>query len=138
MKWKDFLKKTKGAVIVDPKHVPWRTRYLHVIMSNRQNPIDEYLREVYTYESYIHHHYWQSTRDLYHLSVEKQTAKEPYKSCRFCKKRTKSNVNSKLGLDILRQQTRRVFKENIINFFNEKTILLGSRINWYLHFMNYP
>ena len=50
-------RKRSGTVKINCEHIAWRNEYIRTILSNRSLPRNQRLREVYTDESYVHHHH---------------------------------------------------------------------------------
>ncbi len=62
-----FLRGSSTATVrVNPRHPAARNEYLRKLMENRQSSRETSLMEVYTDESYPHHHYRLDTLSLYH------------------------------------------------------------------------
>lgn len=77
--------KKTGVVRVNPLHVARRNRYLQIILSNRSLPVHQRLTEVYTDESYLHHHHRMDVHSLYHPDDgDCVDAKPPTKGKRVC------------------------------------------------------
>lgn len=72
-----------GAIRINPVHVAWRDTYLRVLLENRSKADAERRQEVYTDESYIHHHYRLEHDNIYHPLDEGDT-KAPQKGRRYC------------------------------------------------------
>ena len=75
--------KRSGAVQINPKHIAWRNNYMRIILENRSKPAAQRLQEVYSDESYIHHHHRNDKDNLYHPNNEHE-GKGPHKGRRFC------------------------------------------------------
>lgn len=54
-----------GSVAVKDEHAAWLAEYYDTIMSNRAKPPHEQLREVYTDESFVHHHYQRGEHSVH-------------------------------------------------------------------------
>ena len=53
-----FLRgKQKGSMTVNSIHTAWRNQFLRVLLENRRKPRNQRMCEIYTDESYIHHHH---------------------------------------------------------------------------------
>lgn len=74
-----------GAVRINPNHVAARNRYLRILLENRALPPNLRLTEVYSDESYLHHHHRLDYHTLYHpLDKNYTEAKPPRKGKRVC------------------------------------------------------
>ena len=68
---------------INPKHFALRNKYIRIILENRSKTAAQRLREVYSDESYIHHHNRNDIDDLYHPNNEHE-GKEQHQGRRFC------------------------------------------------------
>ena len=85
LKKQGFLRgKLSGKVKVNPKHTAWRNQYLRQLIANGMLPDGQRKREIYTDESYIHHHHRNESNDLRHPSDENVSEKAPHKDRRYC------------------------------------------------------
>ena len=57
--------KKLGSIRLNSDHLAWKDSHLRKITNNRTKPIVERLIEIYTDESYIHHHHLVGTYNLY-------------------------------------------------------------------------
>ena len=85
LKKRGFLRgKRKSKVEMSAKNIAWRNMYLRTLLENRKKPRSQSLREVYTDESYVHHHHHNAHNDLYHPSRLEETEKIQHKGRRYC------------------------------------------------------
>ena len=72
-----------GSIWINLDYLAWKDMYIIRIMNDRTKPEEEKLNEVYTDESYIHHHHQLLTYNLYHSDDQPDT-KSHRKGKRFC------------------------------------------------------
>ena len=75
--------KRNGAVRVKPSHIAWRNSYIRTIIENRAKEPHQRMQEVYSDESYIHHHHRVDHDNLFHPE-DSPTGKMPHKGRRIC------------------------------------------------------
>ena len=69
---------------VNPEHVAQRNDYIRNLLANRSKPHNERPLEVYTDESYVHHHHRIDHCSLYHPDGPESIGKAPRKGRRIC------------------------------------------------------
>lgn len=75
--------KRSKNIRMNPEHLILRNHYLCEIIKNRSKPKEERLNEVYTDESYIHHHHKFVHENLYH-GEDVYSDKSQHKGRRMC------------------------------------------------------
>lgn len=74
-----------GAVRINPRHVTARNEYLRKLLENRSLPPNCRRTEVYSDESYLHHHHRNDAYSLYHSEDKNAVeSKPPRKGKRVC------------------------------------------------------
>ena len=74
--------KIQDSPRVQTDYLIWRNLYLHILMSNCNLPLAKRLREVYTDESYVDHHYSRNEYSV--LDPLDVFSKQPKKGKRYC------------------------------------------------------
>ena len=68
---------TKRDLKTEDCHIAKRNTYLRKLLNNRSQPMGSILREVYTDESYMHHHHSLEHFDPFHPEINQKLEKAP-------------------------------------------------------------